>query len=189
MPDQNERREHLSCLDPVVANIFNKYPTTFCFAQGTSILPALFFPNLFIIVLPLAGYSGLGIMYYTIKHSQMSPSTVRLQLMFLRSLIYQTICLAIFLVIPGALCLVGTPFGLRNNPRISVYSFFLFLMHTPIDCVLILYSIKPYRHFIMEKIMSKKLIKMVETTTTNTQRGSFNHPSQPKPLSTVAIVK
>ncbi|CAD5233038.1 unnamed protein product [Bursaphelenchus xylophilus] len=151
-PDQDEAKSRLSAVDPVLAKVFQEHPTAACFAYGTSASKALI-PEVFI----LAGFMALGMlvmcaMYNLIQRRCFSPHTYRLQMMLFKSLVAQTSVLVLFLLGPVMVFVVLPIAGVRNLPKYTMYGFLLLLVHTPLDCIIILYFIKPYRLILLKNL-------------------------------------
>lgn len=102
-------------------------------------------------------FIALAYLYYSIKHSELSTSTVKLQLMFFWSIFYQTLCLTILMLIPGLFYVIGLLLGQRNNPTISIYCFMAMIIHTPVDAIMVLYFIKPYRTYLINSFCATKV--------------------------------
>lgn len=151
-PNQSDQRKLLSDLDPVIARIYDKYPSTLCFGTGTTAFNVLVVAAVVITLLPLLIFGSLAYMYYSIKKQQFSSQTMRLQMMLFWSFAYQNAAVFVLMIIPGFLYVIAPLMGLRGNPTISVYCFFFFLIHTPVDCIMILYWIKPYRNYLIRHI-------------------------------------
>ncbi|CAD5207542.1 unnamed protein product [Bursaphelenchus okinawaensis] len=180
-PDQKQQRDYLSSLDPVVAQIFIDHPSVICFARGTEVTKVLLIAFIAVSLLPLLGVFAFWVMYRAIQRSRNSANTYRLQMMLFWSLMAQEGSVMMLMVFPGMVYLGGSIFGLRNMPTISVVCFFFFLIHTPIDCLMILYFIKPYRQFLYNHIpflrnYTTSAYENYSTTTAVTRRKSSFYP-------------
>lgn len=161
-PDQEEQKILLISTDSIFEKIYSFHPNVLCFARGTNSLSVLIGPIVVLLSLLLLGYTCIIYLYVSVKRNHTSATTLRLQLMLFWSLLYQSLFLMIFAIIPSLICFVCVIMGTRNVPIMTIFVFVLFLMHTPIDCLLILYTIKPYRNFLVNKILTWRTQELSE---------------------------
>ncbi|CAD5210773.1 unnamed protein product [Bursaphelenchus xylophilus] len=176
-PDQDEAKSRLSAMDPVMAKVFQEHPNAACFAYGTSARKALI-SEVFLLV----GYMAFSLivifaMYDLIKRSSFSPHTYRLQLMLFKSLVAQTSVFMVFLLGPVLVFVVLPIAGFRNLPRYTMYGFLLLLVHTPLDCFMILYFIKPYRVIVLRNLSIIRLPKSSSFTASVSNNAVKPHPT------------
>lgn len=136
-----------------MAQIYKDHPSTICFGSGTTTFQSLLIPFIVLTIIPLIIIFMLTFMYIQIKQAR-SISTSRLQMMLFWSLVAQMVAVYLTMLFPGLVLLAVPLFGFRNNPKISVICFLFFSTHTIIDCVMIIYFIRPYRVY-LENVIFK----------------------------------
>ncbi|CAD5232859.1 unnamed protein product [Bursaphelenchus xylophilus] len=143
LPDQEEQKRSLTSLDP--------------FVDRTHLIKATLVGFIALSATPFIGIAFLIIMYNSMRKNNWSTHTYRLQKMLFRSLVFQLIAFSIFMYLPCMMLMSALLFQLRDGPTITVICFCFVLMHTPIDCFMILYFIKPYRSVVAN------LLKVLQT--------------------------
>ncbi|CAD5210777.1 unnamed protein product [Bursaphelenchus xylophilus] len=156
-PNQEEQLNMIASLDSVLANIVDTQPGVICFAAGTDVTLVFITPTVIIAILPFIGLSILGVSYSSIKQQHHAKKTFRLQMMLMNSLFVQFVVAIMFMIVPGLFFLGAPILGLRNMPRVIVYTFFPFLTHTSIDCLMILYFIRPYRQLLVRSFRTFRI--------------------------------
>ncbi|CAD5235175.1 unnamed protein product [Bursaphelenchus xylophilus] len=148
LPNQVEQRQLLSDMDPVLAYIYQQHPTTSCFSSGTESW-VVRITVLWLLVVVMTEVFLLSFIYSSIHRLKLSVNTYRLQVMLFWSLVAQMAGLFVFIMAPGLVYLGGATLGVRNMPTISVFCFAFFISHTGIDCLMVLFFIKPYRNVVL----------------------------------------
>uniref|UniRef100_A0A1I7S6U5 G protein-coupled receptor n=1 Tax=Bursaphelenchus xylophilus TaxID=6326 RepID=A0A1I7S6U5_BURXY len=157
IPDQAEERLLLISADPQLADAFRRFPQSFCFAHGTTLSTSLTTLIIVVIGVPVFGAFMLFAIYHQIKSSNWSQKAVRLHMMLLLSLVAQAVAITIFLLIPVYTVMISPFFGVRNMPRISVYCSMFVLGHTFVDCLIVLWFVKPYRMACFRLLNGRKI--------------------------------
>ncbi|CAD5225260.1 unnamed protein product [Bursaphelenchus xylophilus] len=145
LPNQEEQKQFFISRDPSLGKIYEEHPDIICFANGTNIRNTIIVAFIVVSSTPFLGLGILILMYQSIHQGSWSIYTYRLQMMLFRSLVFQLIAFSVFLCLPCMMLIMALLFEFRNGPTITVICFCFVLMHTPIDCFMILYFIKPYR--------------------------------------------
>ncbi|CAD5206988.1 unnamed protein product [Bursaphelenchus okinawaensis] len=143
-PNQADQRQYLSNLDPVLSRVFDTHPVL-CFSNEINVTRLLIVCVTLIGVQPFLFFFALYFMFKSIKSANLSPKSQKLQYMLFWSLVAQISALVVFMIVPALFFFLGPILGLRNNPIISLFCFCVFILHTPADCIMIMYYIKPYR--------------------------------------------
>ncbi|CAD5232856.1 unnamed protein product [Bursaphelenchus xylophilus] len=157
LPNQGEQKRLFISLDPFVGKLYEDHPDIICFIDGENTAKALIVGFIALSATPFIGLVFLIIMYNSMHQSNGSTHTYRLQKMLFRSLVFQLIAFTFLLCLPVMMLMSALLFQLRDGPTITVICFCFVLMHTPIDCFMILYFIKPYR------IVVAHLLKVLQT--------------------------
>lgn len=147
-------------LDPVVAKVYEIYPSTFCISSYSNGETRLAVTTFIVLGIWFLLFLLLTYIKFIIKRSNLTSATMKLQFMLFKSLYYQMISVSFCIVIPSLAIFVAPMLGMRNSPTISIFSFLLAIAHTPCDAFLILYFIKPYRNYVVERWSGKKITKV-----------------------------
>ncbi|CAD5233113.1 unnamed protein product [Bursaphelenchus xylophilus] len=148
LPDQEEQKQLLISLDPSIGKLYEDHPDIICFTAGTSPKKAIMVAFAAVVSIPFLMLFYLIIMYSSMHRSNWSPNTHRLQMMIFRSLVFQLIAFTVLMWVPSMVLISLPLFEICYGPIVSVICFCFFLMHTPFDCFMILYFIKPYRNVV-----------------------------------------
>ncbi|CAD5210763.1 unnamed protein product [Bursaphelenchus xylophilus] len=173
-PDQSKARSELSALDPLMSKIFQEHPNTLCFSSYTNTFEVLIIASGLIVGVMIFSVVLIILMYISIRRNRFSSNTYRLQMMLFWSLVAQTTIFLTFMGIPGLIFSVAPLIGIRNLPRYCAYGFLFLLTHTPLDCVMILYFIKPYRIVLVRWLPSslRTISHRASTSTNHTNNGA-----------------
>ncbi|CAD5227665.1 unnamed protein product [Bursaphelenchus xylophilus] len=147
-PDQERVKKVLIKEDPFFFQIYEKYPNTLCFGNGTRLGEGVYSLIYIIFFIVASVVVATTVMYRCIRKSNFSMNTQRMQLMLFWSLVAQFGVALATLAIPGAFYFIAPFLGVRYLPTLLVYCTFPVLTQTTLDCVMILYFIKPYRTYV-----------------------------------------
>ncbi|CAD5225104.1 unnamed protein product [Bursaphelenchus xylophilus] len=157
MPPQVKQRQAFASLDPVAEKVFESHVDTLCISSSPNIsrtlLPTCFLMTGIVVIFVLM----LTHMHVSIRKNHGNANTYRMQMMLFWSLVAQMTAMFIFIQLPAIILIWGTFLGVRNLPKIAIYCFSMFFLHTSFDCLLILYFIKPYREFLWKYLHAKRL--------------------------------
>uniref|UniRef100_A0A1I7S7T5 G protein-coupled receptor n=1 Tax=Bursaphelenchus xylophilus TaxID=6326 RepID=A0A1I7S7T5_BURXY len=178
-PDQQDQLALLASLDPLLARLIEQNPSLQCFSSGVDATKVVIVPVTILFILPFVGAAALFVIYVSIERQHFTAKTKRLQMMLFWSLFSQMTTLFLLMIVPLFICLCPPIFGWRNAPKISIYVFFPILLHTPIDCIMLLYFIRPYRRFVIrhfQRFKTKNLSSITPSASVQlvTQRGSIS---------------
>ncbi|CAD5224418.1 unnamed protein product [Bursaphelenchus okinawaensis] len=154
---------------PVLSQVFQSHPQMLC--VSTNAVPILFAIPLVLFVGSTVFMLFLQYFMYTVLQSmvnRVSVQTYRLQMMLFRSLFIQVVVAAVFLLLPAAIWTAGGLFQLESAPVLSVLGSSVIVMHSTVDCVSILLTVRPYRTILNRSILrlfTKKLDMKQDTST------------------------
>ncbi|CAD5221531.1 unnamed protein product [Bursaphelenchus okinawaensis] len=166
MPDQEQARRDLSSTDSVAKSIMSTYPGLICFSSVGDVTQTLILPFLILIALPFVGCGILYSLFQALALNVLSTKTLKLQLMLYWALAMQVLGIVAFVILPGAFYVGGPMVGMRGMPKITMYCFYFFSLHTGVDCLMVLYFIRPYRNTVRNccRRVAQRRLTIVDST-------------------------
>ncbi|CAD5210771.1 unnamed protein product [Bursaphelenchus xylophilus] len=150
LPDQEEHKAYLASIDPYMGVLFKQHPTATCFGSG---LYNFEFTFLFWATSSTILCFVFAILsYLNIREQKFTAATYRLQVMLFRSLIAQMVAFFCLYMIPGTFYLLSGIMKIENMPIYNVAGFYLYVTHTSVDSLMVLFFIKPYRRLVASNL-------------------------------------
>ncbi|CAD5218956.1 unnamed protein product [Bursaphelenchus okinawaensis] len=148
LPNQPQQLKIYSNQDRVISYLAQKYPSMTCVSSTPNIskpmMPTFLLMNMIAIIFS----AMLFHMHLSIRRNSLNVQTYRLQMMLFWSLAAQMAAMYLLIILPFIFGIAWILLGVARSPTLAVICFCFFFLHTSVNCLLVLYFIKPYRDFI-----------------------------------------
>ncbi|CAD5207954.1 unnamed protein product [Bursaphelenchus xylophilus] len=144
-PDQDAQKQLLLAADPTLDYLYARLPHIICFTTGTHIDGSLSTAVALLIAIPCLGSALIFAVHRQVRRSKRPERTIHLHMMLLRSLIIQAGVLYVFIVLPAYVLVLSPMLGVRAAPQLSVYIAVVYYLETNVECLMLLWCVKPYR--------------------------------------------
>ncbi|CAD5207956.1 unnamed protein product [Bursaphelenchus xylophilus] len=144
-PDQDVQKQLLLESVPIMADVYERFPHIQCVTYGTDVGTSLWIPLILAIIVPIFVAGMVYGVYKQVRKNKHLQKTNHLHRMLLRSLIVQILVLTLFICLPAYTLLLLPSFGVHGAPRLSVYCVTFYFMETNVECLMLLWFVRPYR--------------------------------------------